>query len=384
VKKWWNQAQIRYKLSTRQKTEFQIGYNVTRDSFLFNPSFPVNNHRTKYYNFQWNHYVDLNPRLRITSGIQADQRLIKSTDRGNHQSWHTGIFITGSYTRPDKLSIISSLRIDYDRLYHIEILPQVNLAYNRPKVTIRGSVGRTIRTADFTERYISNNLEGPLSPGLNIGNPLLEAEKAWSTEMGIDYYRSSYLKFNTTLFGRYSKDLIDFVLTNESQIPNSHNLMQGEDYFYSRNIARLNTFGWESVIESSFEAGRDIRIDWDMAYVFLYSVSDSAIVSKYVANYAKLLINGNIALSWRRYRISLNALWKYRDREEVKAINSVLEPSYMVWNGKLDLHCWKKSFICTIQMYNLLNKEYYDILGAKMPGRWIMGGITWKINKVLN
>ncbi len=384
VRKWWNQARIRYKPKEGQLTEFQFGYHVTRDSFLFNPGFPANSHRTEFYHFQWNHHVDLNTGLRINGGIQADQRLIRSTDRGNHQDWHTGIFITGSYARPDKLSIMSGLRIDYDRSYRIEILPQVNIAYNRRKLTIRGSAGRTIRTADFTERYISNYLEGPLSPGRNIGNPLLDAEKAWSTEAGADYYWSSYLQVHTTLFGRYSKDLIDFVLTNESRIPNSHNLMQGEDYFYSRNIARLHTFGWESVIESSVETGRDMKIDGDMACVFLYSGSDSAMVSKYLANHAKLLMNGNIAFSWRRYRINLNTLWKYRDREEVKAINSILEPSYMVWNGKLDFHFWNESFICSIQMYNLLNKEYYDIPGAKMPGRWIMGGITWKIDQVLN
>jgi len=384
VKRWWNQAQIRYKLNTQQKTEFQIGYNVTRDNYLFNPGFPANNHRTEFYNFQWNHYIDLNPALRITGGIQADQRLIVSTDRGNHRTWHTGLFITGFYSGPGNLSVISGLRIDYDPSYNIEVLPQVNLAYNRQKVTIRGSAGRTIRTADFTEKYISTYLDGPLSPGRNIGNPFLDAEKSWSAETGIDYYWSSFLQFHTTVFGRYSKDLIDYVLTNESRIPDSHNLMEEADYYYSQNIARLHTFGWESIFESSFETGRDMRIDWDLAYIFLHSGSDSVIVSKYLANHAKSLINGNIALTWQRFCINLNTLWKYRDREEVKAINCILEPSYMVWNGKLDFHFRNNTFICTIQMNNILNREYYDIPGAIMPGRWIMGGITWNINKVIN
>ena len=238
VRRWWNQVQVRYRLTARQKTECLIGYNVTRDHYVFNPAFPVNNHRTGFCNFQWNHYIDLNPTLKITGGIQADQRLIVSSDRGNHRSWHTGIFVIGYYSGPGNLSVISGLRVDYDPLYHLEILPQVNLAYNRQKLTIRGSAGKTIRSPDFTERFISTNPEGPLSPGRNIGNPYLDAEKAISIEAGIDYYRSSFLQFHSTIFGRYSKDLIDYVLTNESRIPDSHNLVPGEDYYYCRNIAR--------------------------------------------------------------------------------------------------------------------------------------------------
>jgi len=185
----------------------------------------------------------------------------------------------------------------------------------------------------------------------------------------MDYYRSSFLQFHTTIFGRYSKDLIDYTLTNESRIPDSHNLMQGEDYYYSRNIARLHTLGWETIIESYLEAGRATRIDCDLAYIFLHSASDSAIVSKYLANHAKSLINGNIALTRQRLRVSLNALWKYRDREKVKAINTVLEPSCMVWNGKLYFLFRNNSFVCTLQINNLFNREYYDIPGGKNAGK---------------
>jgi len=384
VKRWWNHAQIRYQMNSKQKTEFQIGYNITKDHYLFNPGLPVNNHQTEFRAFQWHHYIDLKSTLRITGGIQADQRLIVSNDRGNHRSWHTGIFITGHYSLPGKLSVISGLRMDYDPSYHIEVLPQINLAYNTQKLTIRGSAGRTIRTPDFTERYISTYPEGPLSPGRNIGNPFLDAEKAWNMETGIDYYRSSFLQFHTTIFARYSKDLIDYVLTNESRIPDSHNLVQGEDYYYCQNIARLHTYGWESVIESSLRAGSTMRIDWDLAYILLHSNSDSAIVTKYLVNHAKSLINGNLALTWKRLRITLNTLWKYRDREEVKAINTVIEPFYMVWNGKLDYLFRNHSFVCTLQINNLLNREYYDLPGAKMPGRWIMGGVKWNINKSVN
>ena len=32
-----------------------------------------------------------------------------------------------------------------------------------------------------------------------------------------------------------------------------------------------------------------------------------------------------------------------------------------------------------LQILNLLDKEYQNILGAKMPGRWLMGGISWTI-----
>ena len=53
---------------------------------------------------------------------------------------------------------------------------------------LRASFGKTIRAADFTERF-SNTNKLTISPGRNLGNPDLDSEKSINSEIGFDYKR---------------------------------------------------------------------------------------------------------------------------------------------------------------------------------------------------
>ncbi len=55
----------------------------------------------------------------------------------------------------------------------------------------------------------------------------------------------------------------------------------------------------------------------------------------------------------------------------------------MLWNLRADAYLWKRSMVLSFQVNNLFNRNYSDILGARMPGRWIMGGITWNFTRDL-
>ena len=105
----------------------------------------------------------------------------------------------GLFQPGNEFNLTSSLRVDYDENYHIEILPQINVSYALDNYLIRGSVGRSIRAADYTERYVSNNLAN-LTPGRSLGNPDLMAESSWSEELGIDIYVGSKLQIKNYRF----------------------------------------------------------------------------------------------------------------------------------------------------------------------------------------
>ena len=81
---------------------------------------------------------------------------------------------------------------------------------NVSKITLRGAAGRSIRAADYTERYVSNNLEN-LSPGRNLGNPDLLAERGWSEELGINYAPFKNTVIKATVFSRQSNNVIDYI-----------------------------------------------------------------------------------------------------------------------------------------------------------------------------
>ena len=84
--------------------------------------------------------------FRLASGIQLDNRSIISNDRGNHSHWHTGAYIAASREFGGHLMIGTGIRMDYDQLYEFELLPQLNISYNRNRWNLRSSLGRSIRS----------------------------------------------------------------------------------------------------------------------------------------------------------------------------------------------------------------------------------------------
>jgi iron complex outermembrane receptor protein len=83
------------------------------------------------------------------------------------------------------------------------------------------------------------------------------------------------------------------------------------------------------------------------------------------------------------FSLQLHTLYKNRDAEVAREINQALTPDYMVWNLKADAYLFTRSLVLSLQVNNLFNLHYSDILGASMPGRWIQGGIAWKFYRDL-
>ena len=383
VKRWWNQLQLKLRLDPSNSLTLQAAYVSTRDSFLFNPAFPANLHETRYQQYQANHLYRTASGFRLASGLQADYKLIYSNDRGDRSHWHTGIYTMFSHTLPMELSLSGGLRMDFDEVYRIELMPQVNLAYSAGDWLFRGSAGRTIRSPDFTERFISTGLAGPLAPGRNLGNPLLVAERAWSLDAGFDHRLGKIVKLGMTGFYRFSRDLIDYIITPAEDVPDRDNLVPGQEYFFAQNIGLMNTWGLESWLSGQHSLKGETMIDWGLSYQGLLSHTDSAIVSKYLSAHARNLIQARIGIRTKSFNIQLLSMYKNRDPEMDHEINQALTPEYMLWNLKADAYLWKRSLVLSFQVNNLFNRNYSDILGARMPGRWIMGGITWNFTRDL-
>jgi iron complex outermembrane receptor protein len=371
----WGQLKLRNN-NERSYTDIDLALKRTEDEFVFNPNFPsTNKHTTRFVNFQVNHFRYLNEDIGLAYGIQADNRDIQSTDRGDHNDYHLGGYGVVNYSG-NGFNLNGSLRIDYDQNYGLEVLPQLNSSIVTGKWVFRGAVGRSIRAADYTERFISTNVEGPLTPGRNLGNPDLQAETAWSMEAGVDFFPMNGWKFTTTGFVRSSSDLIDFVITNESEISNNENLIPGEDYFWAKNIEDVTTSGIE------FETWYQKRINnasnayINLGYTFLNTTNNTGVVSKYISNHARHLFTSNIVFNTGKWDISVNGLYKVRDGDAAEAINSELQPDYMVWNGRIGYKLTKR-FTINIEVHNMFDEQYSDILGSKMPGRWVMGGVSW-------
>lgn len=375
---WWNHLQLARR-GNRGFTDFNVGYKFNTDEFVFSPDFPsTNNHETRYLNMILNHSFYMRG-VSFKMGIQADRRQIESNDRGNHDDLHAGAYLM-AYLKPvDRMHVSASMRADYDENYGLEWLPQLNASYVFEKLVLRAATGRSIRAADYTERYVSNNLKN-LTPGRSLGNPDLLAERSWSHEVGLDYYLGKTVQLKATGFLRNSDNLIDYVSTNESEIGEVGDLREGENYFFARNISEVTTQGFEveAWYNKRIPAVGSIRLS--LGYTYLNTSNAANTVSVYLSSHARQLLTTHAILRYKFLDFSMSGLYKQRNARAAEAINSNLEPSYMLWNTKVGLRI-QTNIVLNLQVNNLFDIDYQNILGAPMPGRWISGGLSWRFAK---
>jgi iron complex outermembrane receptor protein len=377
TRNWWNQLQVT-KTGERSSTDINMAYRNGTDEFVFSPDFPSTNlHTTQFWNLNVNHLRILTENVSLKFGGQLDRRAIESTDRGDHDDMHYGLYAMSVLRPTENWNITGSVRMDYDDNYSLEFTPQLNVSYVLPKLTLRASAGRSIRAADYTERYVSFNLEN-LTPGRSLGNPDLEAERSWSEEIGLDYQLTPKWQLKTTAFFRQSSNLIDYVSTNEANIPNNQNLQTGENYFFATNITDVNTNGVE--VESWFRTTLDqgLSLQWSLGYTYLNTTNDADVISVYVSSHAGHLLSTNLILNYRQLELAMNGLYKQREARSAAAINANLAPNYQLWNLRLGYQLTEQ-FALNFQVHNLLDEDYQDILGAQMPGRWLMGGLKFNL-----
>jgi iron complex outermembrane receptor protein len=277
-----------------------------------------------------------------------------------------------------KFTIEPALRLDWNQLAGTELVPQVNLSYRSTMLQLRGNIGKTIREADFTEQF--NNYNKTRVTSGSIGNPNLKAETSLSYEAGADLFLQS-MKVSATFFRRNQSNVIDWVTTPFSQMPRKDNLVAGGYYALAQNIAQLTTSGIEGDFQYSktIEKGRNFFAT--LGLVWLNDHSKDSITSFYISSHARFLANFNLSYQTPVYSLELNGIYKTRGAQSANPINAKLSEQYFVMNGKLEGFIIKNKLSVFAEADNLFNTHYSDLLGAIMPGRWIMGGIKITLSK---
>ena len=373
--------------SGQQRTEMNISYRNVNDIFDFNSriGIPANEHTTDQLFLNLSHQFDLgsvgtssisNSRLMI--GAQMLDKQIESTDRGNHSDRMGGLYLIGSAGWSSGFSLTASTRLQFDTQNDPEFLPQLSMAYNRGEITLRSSMGRAIRVGDFTERFISSQIE-ELAPLRNIGNPDLRPERSWTFDLGMDWRPTNRTLISPTLFYRTSSDLIDYALTNSSEINNADNLQPNEDYFYTLNIASSNTAGVEFLASHRIAVGSQKTLRTDAGYTWIRTSGNENEISKYIANHPKHQFSFTADASLNRFRITSESSYRVRSSESADLIAGDVPDGYFLTNLKLQYTFSGWPLTAYVQGLNLTDTQYQEILGAPMPGRWLMGGLKVRI-----
>jgi iron complex outermembrane receptor protein len=270
------------------------------------------------------------------------------------------------------LNVNPAIRLDWNERSGWQLVPQINLSYKIPAWQFRGSAGKTTRDADFTERF--NNYNKTLVLSGSIGNPSLEAEQSFSYEAGADFFGIKNMKIATTFFQQHFTQLIDYVPTPYAQMPRKENLSPTGNYALARNIAEVQSTGVETDVQynKEFENKQQLWVTFGLTWID--SKSDNATPSFYVSSHAKLLTNFNLQYTLGKFSFGINGLYKERKILSATPINANISKDYFVLNITGQVFAYKNKLSLFAQADNLFDKQYSDLLGSKMPGRWLMGG----------
>lgn len=379
----WYQGQLRYDWTERSRTELQVVGTASTDVYRYTPASVASDHLMHYFNVQLQHQQFVSDKLRLSLGGQADRRTIASNDRGHHDTWHVGAFAVAAIAPYQGLNLTAALRLDHDRAYGTELVPQLNASQQvGERLTVRAALGKAIRAADFTERYTSNARPGIVPAGFNVGNPDLAAERTFNYEAGADFQALDWLTLRGTYFHRSGSNLIDYVNQTGAQVIEATglpNINPTANYRFAQNLFSVTTQGIESEVAVQKQLGT-LRLDGSVGYTWL-TVDNDGVSSQYLANSARHLVAGTASLTHRRFGFTVSGLYKQRDGREVATISRALTPSYTVINARAELALLPERLWATAQVQNLFDESYADLLGAQMPGRWWMAGVRVRLVK---
>ena len=368
---------------TSEKSTFSILVNARqlKDVYAFRPVSIPNQNSTNLFNADLRHTVRFKwQQAKFTSGMQVFNKQIVSNDRGNHKHLHTGIYANLQHQLLNKLFVTEGIRADWDQSYKWALIPQLNLAYTGVLATLRASISKGIRDADFTERY--NNFNKPLVTGGSIGNPALEAERSLNMEIGADLLLDKPVQVHATIFRRNQSSLIDWAPTMYADIPLRINLIPTGIYALASNIANVDTRGAELDLSGDHHWGKETKLRWNSGITVLKSTGKgNSLPSFYLSSHAKLLWNSNMRISNKFGAVSMGTVYKKRNKQTANAINARISPEYFTVHLRIEKYLFKKKAGLMMQIDNLTDVAYSDLLGSIMPGRWMQFGCWMNLNK---
>jgi iron complex outermembrane receptor protein len=215
-------------------------------------------------------------------------------------------------------------------------------------VKLRASVGRGFRLPTYTDLYYSDPVDIP--------NPNLKPESAWSFDGGADWYVSARIATSLTVFHSIQTDAIDYVRADASEP------------WQAENLSGLRFTGMEASVDWRPSNRQQVRL----ALTTLSGAQKAlnGLQSEYVFNYP--VQNGSA--EWiGRWRNGLLL------RQRVRVVNRIDRSVYPVWDASAAYQANRVQPY--VQATNLSNSDYQEIVGVPMPGRALVAGVQVVIGK---
>jgi vitamin B12 transporter len=373
VKSLWGQYQLVYEKDNNTLV-FDGGYKWTQDHYSFNSAVAANNNKAGLLQQLTSFTHRFDEKTSLTSGLQFLNNTIRSNDRGDHHLKQAAAFMVLNQGLGSEVFISPALRLDWDERAGMQLIPQLNLSWKKGIIQYRASAGKTIRQADFTERF--NNYNKALVTSGSIGNPELEPERSVSFEAGADIFAARQFRISATAFRRNQNNVIDYVNTPYSQMPRKTNLVPTGTYALATNIADVKTSGAEVDLQYLYVGQRQTQLSANLGLVLLHTSTSGAVQSFYISSHARFLANLDLVYTNKYFGVSVTGIYKNRKPQAASAIHATLNSDFFAMNSRIDVYFLKHHASLFAEVDNLFDDAVQDLLGSVLPGRWLMAGIN--------
>ncbi|MET3025621.1 TonB-dependent receptor [Flavobacterium sp. UW10123] len=282
----------------------------------------------------------------IGFGAEFRNENIHSSNIGDHDRENVGLYAEYRRSFTEKLDVNIGTYLNYNSDYKWQIYPGIDASYAiTDAFKIIGNVGTSQRIPSFTDLYLKQTG--------NVGNPDLDSENAFQSEIGFKYNKRA-LSLNANYFYRKIDNYIDWMRNLTTQP------------WQSQNTGDLNTNGINLRGTYRFDFSKDSRLNILLGYTYLDSEFKSArteTYSKYAISSLKHQITNTIDYQFK----NLSVMFATRFNERITG------PSYWVNDFRVSQAINK--FTIFLDGQNIFNATYYEVGAVPLPSRWFTLGV---------
>jgi len=346
----WERTKGWFAAMTQQlgaKTQAAVAYRRHSDEFVLyraTPSVYENNHiDSSWQGIVRRHDAFGKLRLSLDSGLDFNFDQIASNNLGHHGRNRGAGYLNAAVRTTAHGGATIGLREEIFSGGANAFVPSFSAyQYLGQNVKLRGAISRGFRVPTYNDLYYSDPA--------NLGNPNLVPESAWSYEGGVDWYPSAKWAISATGFTSSQSNVIDYVRSSPSA------------KYQAENLTHVQLSGFEFATDWRPRAGQQVRV----ALTTLTGARDAlnGLQSKYVFNYP----SENVSVEYNaQLRCGLTL------RERVRVVDRIARNLYPVVDSSLAYERWRVHPY--LQMTNLNDASYQEVVGVPNPGRAFAGGV---------
>jgi vitamin B12 transporter len=287
--------------------------------------------------------------LTLASGLEEDTDQINSTNLGRHGRNRGAGYAAIEWLEPARGSISLGAREEVFDGGRSVFSPMISATrWLSRDATLHASVGHGFRIPTFLDLYYSD-------PS-TLGNPNLKPESAWSFDAGVTWFPKPQVVATITAFYSRQYDTIDYTRASET------------DSWQASNLPGVRFAGVEASVTWQPRSTERLMLSWTNltgAQSALHGLQ-----SEYLFNYP---VN-NACIDWTQ-QVSRQVVLNTR----LGVVQRFEKNPYAVWDVSVARQLGR--FRPYLQMTNLADVVYEEIVNVPMPPRGFVGGFEIVLTK---